>query len=142
MIRWIDLLLRAVLAALFLLAGAMKLRDTGAFAGEIENYRLLSPQFSLAAAYLVPWLEIFGAIALFSKPLRLGGWSICVILCAGFTFFVGSAWMRGLDISCGCFGSSSSAIGPGTVSRASAMLLVASAGFWREFSRQVRTTRG
>lgn len=136
MIRWLDLLARVGLAALFLFAGMMKLQNPSAFAEEIENYRLLSRPLTVVAAYLVLWLEILTAIALLSKPLRLGGWLISVVLAAGFTVFVFSAWIRGLDISCGCFGSSSGAVGIGAASRATGILAVAIAGCCGAFRRQ------
>lgn len=142
MIRWIDLLARAGIAVLFLYAGAMKLRNPAAFAEEIENYRLLSRQLSVAASYYVPWLEILAAIALLAKPLRLGGWALSTALSGAFTVFVVSAWMRGLDISCGCFGSSSSPVGLGAAARAAGILGVALAGLCGEFRRQTRELRG
>jgi hypothetical protein len=39
--------------------------------------------------------------------------------------------MRGLDITCGCFGSSSTHVGALTTTRATVILLVALVGFWR-----------
>jgi putative oxidoreductase len=142
MIRWIDLLARVGIAVLFLYAGTMKLQNPGAFAEEIENYRLLSYQLSVVAAYLVLWLEILAAIALFSNPLRLGGWAISALLSAGFTVFVFSAWMRGLDISCGCFGSSSTPVGPSAAARAVVILSITIIGLYGEFRRQALGPRG
>jgi len=57
----------------------------------------------LLAVYL-PWLEVITALALFTQRLRLGA----ITLLSGLTvLFLGaliSAWVRGLDIACGCFG--------------------------------------
>lgn len=42
--------------------------------------------------------------ALLSRRLRAGGWLLSALLGAVFLAFTGSALARGLDISCGCFG--------------------------------------
>lgn len=135
-IRCLDWIVRIGLAGLFLYAGALKLRDPGKFVGEIENYRLLSESWSMRAGYYVPWLEIVAALALLAKWPRLGGWLLTAGLAAGFTVFVTSAWIRGLDISCGCFGASSGAAGPGATLRAGGILVLACAGLRYEIQRQ------
>ncbi|HEX2854147.1 MAG TPA: MauE/DoxX family redox-associated membrane protein [Opitutaceae bacterium] len=141
MIRLLDLLARVILAALFLYAGIMKLRDPAGFAEELENYRLISGRVATSAGYLVPWLEILAAAALLTKPLRLGGWLASVALSAGFTAFVVSAWMRGLDISCGCFGSSDSTVGLTAAARAAGIFIVAAAGLRGEIGRQANRSQ-
>jgi putative oxidoreductase len=44
------------------------------------------------------------AIALFCRPFYLGALLAVFGLGMLFAVAVGSAWLRGLDISCGCFG--------------------------------------
>lgn len=119
------------LAAAFFYAGILKLRDPAQFGTELENYRLLPAAWAHAAAYFVPLLEVVVAFGLIIKPYRLGAWLLSIALGAAFTFFVSSAWMRGLDITCGCFGSSSTHVGPLTAARAAAIFLFAGFGFWR-----------
>jgi hypothetical protein len=124
------------LAALLLYAGILKLRDPAQFGTELENYRLLSEAWARRASYFIPWLEIATALGLIVRPLRLGGWLLSVALGMGFTFFVTSAWLRGLDISCGCFGSTSTPVGPLATARAGLILLVALFGLWRAAKMQ------
>jgi putative oxidoreductase len=119
------------LAALLLVAGALKLRDPAQFGSDLENYQLLSTAWTQRAGFFIPWLEIAAAIGLLVRPLRLGGWALSVVLGLGFTVFVSSAWARGLDISCGCFGSSHTPVGPLAATRAALILLITLAGFWR-----------
>ncbi|WOO43253.1 MauE/DoxX family redox-associated membrane protein [Rubellicoccus peritrichatus] len=96
--------LRIVMAGLFLYAGAIKVMSPGAFLADIESYRILPYQPSLIVALYLPFLEIALAIALliprWSRPSAL------ILSAMLFVFLVAiiSAWMRGLDISCGCFG--------------------------------------
>jgi uncharacterized membrane protein YphA (DoxX/SURF4 family) len=117
--------LRLALGGLFLYTGAIKLADPAAFALEIHNYQLfpaLAPW--LAATLPAVELAIGAAIVAGTRPwLRAGG-----VACAGmmvvFTAAVGSAVARGINISCGCFGSGSSPVTLATVAR-DVVLLVA-----------------
>lgn len=96
--------LRVAVAAVFAYAGAVKTLDPGLFAVELANYRLLPAPAVPALAYYLPWLELIAAAALFSGRLRAGAWLVLAALATGFAVFVTSAWIRGLDVSCGCFG--------------------------------------
>ncbi|MEO0056017.1 MAG: hypothetical protein RLZZ50_1964 [Verrucomicrobiota bacterium] len=95
-----------VVAGVLAWAGVTKLADPSLFAIDIANYRLLSPIFSAMAAVYLPWLELCLAAGLLVPRLRgVARWLalglvlvFCVALC--------SAWVRGLDIRCGCFGGS------------------------------------
>jgi len=58
------------------------------------------------AVYL-PWLEIFCGLALIFRFLYRGGLSILTVLIAVFIGATIAAKMRGLDITCGCFGHAS-----------------------------------
>ena len=98
--------LRRLLAALFLVTGALKAVDPAATAQSIANYHLLPAPFVPVAALYVPWLEIACAFALFTSHLRRGGWLLALVLSIAFLIFTVSALVRGLDISCGCFGTS------------------------------------
>jgi uncharacterized membrane protein YphA (DoxX/SURF4 family) len=104
MIPLLARLARIALAAVFLYAGFSKLPDPAAFAVSVENYRLLPCAFSGWVALYLPWLETGCALGLFLPRLRLGATALLAVLCAGFCGFIVSALLRGLDISCGCFG--------------------------------------
>lgn len=100
----IMILVRWALGVLFLWTGALKLADPVAAVDALNHYRLLPAALLAPVALMIPWLELVGALALITRPLRGGGWMIALTLSAGFAFFTGSALWRGLDISCGCFG--------------------------------------
>jgi len=99
-------LLRLGLAVVFVYAGAMKLADPTGFAREIDAYRLIPEAMSDLMAVYLPWLEIaIGAGVLLPWTVR----SMAVIqmgLMIVFIVALSSAWWRGLDIKCGCFGAS------------------------------------
>ena len=75
-----------------------------AFAGDIDTYKILPWTISIALAFYLPWLEIFCGLALILRRLYLGGLSILTALISVFLVATIAAEIRGLDITCGCFG--------------------------------------
>ena len=104
--------LRLAVAGVFLTAGAMKIWDfaharsaTPDFTIAIQHYELLpSPDLAVLLAIYLPWLEIIAALALCSRRLALGAAAAMLGMSAMFLAAIGSAWWRGLNIACGCFG--------------------------------------
>ena len=103
--------LRLAVAGVFLIAGVMKIWDfaharsaTPDFTIAIQHYELLPPDLSVLLAVYLPWLEITAAIALFARRLALGAAAALLGMSALFFAAIGSAWWRGLNIACGCFG--------------------------------------
>jgi putative oxidoreductase len=97
------LVLRWTLGVVFIWAAISKLADPLGFFGDLQGYRLPLPDSLLrVVAATLPWLEcLCGLLLLTGLWLR---WAICglVVLCAAFVLCTGQAWVRGLDISCGC----------------------------------------
>lgn len=107
----VSLGLRLVLAFAFLYAGIVKVWDfagghwaTPKFFEDVLNYHLLPWDAAAVLAVYLPWLEIVAAIGLFTRRWRLGALLILAMLLLVFSAAMASAWFRGLDISCGCFG--------------------------------------
>lgn len=100
------LLARLVLAWVFIGAGLPKVRDPIAFAAAIDGFRIISGSLSLWTAVMLPWLEIIIGIGLLSPWLRRASASLMTLLLGLFIALHASAWIRGLDIDCGCFGES------------------------------------
>src|SRR5262249_23765969 len=95
---------RCVLGLAFVWAAIIKLMDPPAFKAAVEAYRLPAPHLlSQLAAFSLPWIELAtGGL------LLVGVWVekslICsVVLLALFSIATGQAWIRGLQVSCGCF---------------------------------------
>jgi len=92
------------LGLLFIFAGLSKLQDLSEFTKDINDYRMLPQDWAPYLAAWLPWLETFTGAAILFRPFRLTGiWLSCLLL-AMFTFAVATALVRGVDISCGCFG--------------------------------------
>ncbi len=124
-------LLRFALGGLLALAGLLKLRDPSGFAVEIANYQLL-PALAAYPAAILPATELVLSVALVFAPApwRRAAVVGVAILFAGFTVAVTSAYVRGINIACGCFGGGGDAIGPLTLLRNLALLLGVAA-LWR-----------
>jgi len=102
----IALVLRVLMGAWFVYAGGLKIFGTGLdrFVIDIENYRLVSGSLAVAVAYFIPWLEVVAGLCFMLGIMGKGTWLAMLGLVLAFTVSVGSAWWRGLDISCGCLG--------------------------------------
>ncbi len=102
----LALIMRVLLGAWFVYAGGLKIFGTGLdrFVTDIVNYKLVSGNLAIAAAYVVPWAEVVAGICFMLGILKKGAWWVMLGLVIVFTISVGSAWWRGLDISCGCLG--------------------------------------
>jgi putative oxidoreductase len=94
-------------AGIFIYAGALKAIDPVQFASDIDNYKILPWPVSVALAFYLPWLEIFCALALVFRFLYRGALSILSGSIVVFTLATIAAKVRGLDITCGCFGHAS-----------------------------------
>jgi putative oxidoreductase len=86
---------------------SIRLADPAGFANDIDNYKLLPWMIGLALAFYLPWLEILCGVALIVRRLYLGGLSILAALISVSVIATLAAKVRGLDITCGCFGHAS-----------------------------------
>ena len=101
--RLVDL----VVGGIFIYAGLLKMLDPVRFASDIDNYKILPWTIAVAIAFYLPWLEIFCGVALVLRFLYRGALSILTALILVFTLATVAAKVRGLDITCGCFGHAS-----------------------------------
>jgi putative oxidoreductase len=96
-----------IIGGIFIYAGAIKVLDPVQFAIDIDNYKILPWTIGVALAFYLPWLEMFCGFALILRRLYFGGLSILNGLVAVFLVATIAAKVRGLDITCGCFGHAS-----------------------------------
>jgi putative oxidoreductase len=101
--RLVDL----VVGGIFIYAGVLKMLDPVQFANDIDNYKTLPWFMSVRLAFYLPWLEIFCGLAVIFRFLYRGGLSILITLILVFIGATIAAKVRGLDITCGCFGHAS-----------------------------------
>lgn len=102
----IFLLLRWLVAIIFIFAGVTKLSHPEMFARAIDNYRILPYLPVTLLAIVLPWLEIFGGMFLIIGKWQRGAALTLLMLTFMFLIAISSAMLRGLDISCGCFSTS------------------------------------
>jgi putative oxidoreductase len=96
-----------IVAVIFIYAGALKALDPVQFASDIDNFKILPWSVSIALAFYLPWLEIFCGLGLVFRFFYRGALSILTALILVFTLAMIAAKVRGLDITCGCFGHAS-----------------------------------
>ncbi len=105
MIQRITLVLRVVLAGVFLYAAYTKLRQPWLlFAMSIDAYGLLPEWGVLTTARVLPWLELaIGVLLLTGLALRVVS-AVAVALLGVFFGIMMLSFGKGMGIDCGCFG--------------------------------------
>jgi putative oxidoreductase len=105
---YVSLVSRLVLGGVFLYAGASKVLDPGGLATSIRSYELSLPEwFVTLSAHSLPLLEILlGAYLVVGLFTRTAAWA-ANLLTILFTLALLQGALRGLEIDCGCFGSTS-----------------------------------
>lgn len=104
------LILRWLVAAIFIFAGVGKILNPGQFAMDIDNYRMLPYLLVTVMAVILPWLEVLCGLLLILGKWKKGAALIMLGMSLIFFIAISSAVVRGLDISCGCFAVSREAI--------------------------------
>lgn len=96
--------IEVIIGGIFIYAGVVKAIEPLVFAVDIDNYKILTWGISVRLAFYLPWLEILCGLALITRRLYSGALSILLALMLVFIAATIAAKMRGLDITCGCFG--------------------------------------
>ena len=100
----VILVLRVAIGAIFIVAGISKIGHGAEFAAQIAGFRLLPQPLIAPLALALPFLEVllggYLAIGLFT---RASAWTAAVLF-AVFDGAIASAVVRGMTVSCGCFG--------------------------------------
>ena len=124
--NWVVLVLRIALGAIFLFAGAAKVGHADQFAAQIAGFRLLPQPMVAPLAVALPYLEILlGGYLVVGLFTRTAAW-FAVALLAVFDLAVASAVVRGMTVSCGCFGPNDTTVTTwGEVARDAVFVLLA-----------------
>jgi putative oxidoreductase len=103
--RWLLLVFRLVVGGVFIWAGVLKVVDPLGFAQSIMNYQAFPRTLAFLAALVLPWMEVIAGgliiVGLFKRSSAL----LVSLMLIGFIALVALALARGIDTSCGCFGS-------------------------------------
>ena len=112
---WIRLewVCRLALAGVFLYAALPKMMEPTEFAKAITNYKVSFPIIGQSYVYLVaifmPSLEAVVAIGLLINWYKRASSVVAMAMMALFTVLILQAVLRGLNIDCGCFGTTEAA---------------------------------
>ncbi len=96
-----------IVGGLFIYAGVLKMLDPVQFAHDIDNYKILPWSAGVGLAFYLPWLEMFAGLFLVLRFCYRGSLVILILLISVFIVATAAAKIRGLDITCGCFGHAS-----------------------------------
>jgi len=96
--------LRWLLAAMLVWAALSKIANLREFYAAILAYQMpVADPFARGLAVVLPWLELLCGLLLMASSARRAALVWTALLFGLFVLATGQAWMRGLEISCGCF---------------------------------------
>ena len=96
-----------IVGFVFIYAGILKISDPAGFSDAINNYDLLPLSIVNFFAITLPWIEVVaGLFLMFGISVKENSFIISVMLVA-FILAIAISLGRGLNIECGCFGTSS-----------------------------------
>lgn len=98
-----DVVLRLILAGVFLYASVDKIQHPQAFASVIRDYRILPDILVNIPAIILPWLELMLGVLLLVGRLREGTLLLVNALLITFWVTLVVNYFRGIDVGCGCF---------------------------------------
>lgn len=102
--KWVGLVARLVTGGVWIVAGALKLPDPAASVRAVRAYDLLPEVVVPTVGYLLPVSEVvLGVCLVLGVMTRVSG-VLSSLLFLAFIVGIASAWSRGLQIDCGCFG--------------------------------------
>jgi uncharacterized membrane protein YphA (DoxX/SURF4 family) len=137
---WLGLAARLAVGGVFVVAGALKLPDPAAAVRAVRAYPLLPEPLVAPVAFGLPPVEIAVGLALLAGVFVRTAAIASAVLLVVFIAAVASAWSRGLQIDCGCFGDGGEVAAgqtayPAEILRDVALLVVALALAWWPRSR-------
>ena len=100
--KWISLIFRLFLGAMFMYASLDKINAPETFSGDIRAYQIIPFGLENSVAIILPWLELLIGIGLVIGVMVDGSALISMGLLVVFIIAISSAILRGYNIECGC----------------------------------------
>jgi uncharacterized membrane protein YphA (DoxX/SURF4 family) len=113
----IGLLARLILGGVLLVAGGLKVTSPAVSARAVRAFQILPYDFAGYVGYALPVVEISVGLLLVVGLFTRASAVVGGLLMLAFIVGIISAWTRGLNIDCGCFG------GGGTIGAAQTQYL-------------------
>ncbi|MES2705448.1 MAG: MauE/DoxX family redox-associated membrane protein [Verrucomicrobiota bacterium] len=107
----VEFACRFILGGFFVFSGLMKVREPVLFQENIRSFHILSDPWPGLLAISLPWFEILCGVGILLRWLYAGSLALVSGSLVIFMAAISWSWMRGLDISCGCFGQVDLALG-------------------------------
>jgi len=124
------LVVRMGLGFMFIVSSVPKIRQAYVFLGSVYGYEMVGPKMGVLVAMVLPWVELFAGVCLVGGVFVGGALLASLGMGVLFTYVLGSALWRQLDISCGCFSSSAAGkISYMTLIRAAAITLLSATAY-------------
>jgi uncharacterized membrane protein YphA (DoxX/SURF4 family) len=100
----VGVVARLIVGGVWVAAGLLKIPDPAENVRAVRAYQLLPESIVPTVGYALPIVEVVvGACLILGLLTRVNGVLSCLLLVA-FIVGIASAWARGLQIDCGCFG--------------------------------------
>jgi uncharacterized membrane protein YphA (DoxX/SURF4 family) len=131
-VNLVVLILRVAIGAIFIAAGVSKIGHAAIFASEIAGFRIVPQPIIAPLAVMLPFFEVLlGGYLVIGLYTRIAG-IVGAVQLAIFAAAIASAVMRGMSVSCGCFGpNDATTTSWGEVARDAAIALAAALVAWR-----------
>ncbi len=104
--QWIGVLARLIVGVVDLVAGIVKFPDPAANVRQVRAFDILPEAVVPTVGHALPTIEIVVGSALILGLLTRAFAVIGALFFIAFIIGIAAAWARGLEINCGCFGSS------------------------------------
>ncbi len=132
------LVARLALGCMFIMSSLPKIQLPLKFLSDVYGYELVGPKLGVLVAMTLSWMELLVGICLVGGIFVSGALLASAGLGAMFAAVLALALIRGLDISCGCFGINSSKVNYLTVMRAVVILFVSGLAYVAMILRRER----
>ena len=104
-INFLLAVLRVGLGVFFLVTGVQKIAGMDEMADFLTRSRILPGFFSMPLACIGLAMELVVAVCLLTRRSYRGATVWGVVMCSVFLLLYLQGWMRGLELSCNCLGS-------------------------------------
>lgn len=104
--KYIDILSRWIIAAIFSISAVMKMTSFRDTTVAVLGYEIIGISLASYVAIGLISMEIVMAVWGFSGWKKQLFHQVTITIFVVFIMLIISAWVRGLEINCGCFGSS------------------------------------
>jgi len=101
--KYLLLAIRIIIGIVFIYASFYKIISPFEFAKSIRNYDMIPIELVNLPAIILPYLEFICGVLLITGKMRIGTGFWMVVMLIAFIIGLTQAYVRGLDINCGCF---------------------------------------